>query len=83
VYTHYKISLPSVSSLEATTNPFTFMHYGRPIRLRKIAICLAPIVVEEYIDFYLISVFDYAIAILEGKDYAWTVLQNQLQFYFR
>jgi hypothetical protein len=39
MYTHYKISLPSVSSLEATTDPFTFMHYGRPIRLQKIAIC--------------------------------------------
>jgi hypothetical protein len=83
VYIHYKMSLPSVSSLEATTDSFTFMHYGRPICLRKIAICQAPTVTEEYTDFYLVVVFDYAIAILEGKDYAWTVLQNQFQFYFR
>jgi hypothetical protein len=74
VYTHYKISLPSASLLEATTDPFTIMHYGRPIRLWKIAICQAPTAAEEYTDFYLVAVFDYAIAILEGADYAWTVL---------
>jgi hypothetical protein len=77
VYTHYKISRPSVSSLEATTDPFTFLHYGRPIRLRKIAICQAPTIAKDYTDFHLVAAFDYAIATLEGADYAWTVLQNQ------
>jgi hypothetical protein len=70
VYTHYKISLPSVSLLEVTTDPFTFMHYGHPIRLRKIVICQAPTVAEEYTDLYLVTIFDYAISILEGADYA-------------
>jgi hypothetical protein len=58
------------------------MHNGSPIILRKIAICRVPTAADEYSDFSVIAIFDYAIACFDGGDLQWTVLLNQFQLFF-
>ena len=84
VYCHHEILLPPFKLFQAIDDPFVYLHSGRHVFLRKIAICKVPIVDAEYLDYRLIAIFDYAIAILGvgGTDYGWKLLQNYFERFF-
>jgi hypothetical protein len=80
MYTRHRIPLPSMTQFEATKSSLAFTEDDHPLTLHKIVICDVPTATGEYIDFSLVAIFHYKIAILEGNSpNGWIVLENQFQ----